>query len=563
MPIEKYQAFPTIPLSDRQWPSKTITKAPSWCSVDLRDGNQALVNPMSLEKKLEMFQLLVEIGFKEIEIGFPSASQVEYEFLRTLIKRELIPGDVTIQVLTQAREHLIEKTFEALKGSKKAIVHLYNSTSTLQRKVVFGMERSQIKQIAVDGAKLLVKFAKEMEGTQLQFQYSPESFTGTELDFSLEVCEAVLEVWKPTRSNKAILNLPATVEMHTPNIHADQFEWFCRNLKNRDTVLISIHPHNDRGTAVAAAELALLAGADRVEGTLFGNGERTGNVDILTMALNMFSQGVDPRLDFTDINHVISVYEKCSELDVHVRHPYAGELVYTAFSGSHQDAINKGMHFFDAESSETKLWEVPYLPIDPQDVGRNYEAIIRINSQSGKGGIAYIMSSEYGLTLPKSMHPEFGNIVQRKTDQEGREIQPEEIFSCFQEEYIHRLTPYEFTSLKEVSTVMKDPEKSMGESTVTAHLNVNGEDIVINGSGNGPIDAFSNGIRDNGLVSFKLLTYEQSALDKSSKSEAVTYIQLESEKGHTFFGVGIDVNTSVSSFKAIISALNRIAAAYN
>ncbi len=563
MPIEKYQAFPTIPLSDRQWPSKTITKAPSWCSVDLRDGNQALINPMSLEKKLEMFQLLVKIGFKEIEIGFPSASQVEYEFLRTLIKKEMIPEDVTIQVLTQARDHLIEKTFEALKGSKKAIVHLYNSTSTLQRKVVFGMERDQIKQIAVDGAKLLVKFAKEMEGTQLQFQYSPESFTGTELDFSLEVCEAVLEVWKPTSSNKAILNLPATVEMHTPNIHADQFEWFCRNLKNRETVLISIHPHNDRGTAVAAAELALLAGADRVEGTLFGNGERTGNVDILTMALNMFSQGVDPRLDFTDINHVISVYEKCSELDVHVRHPYAGELVYTAFSGSHQDAINKGMHFFDAESSESKLWEVPYLPIDPQDVGRNYEAIIRINSQSGKGGIAYIMSSEYGLTLPKSMHPEFGNIVQRKTDQEGREIQPGEIFSCFQEEYIHRLTPYEFTSLKEVSTVMKDPEKSMDESTVTAHLNVYGEDVVINGSGNGPIDAFSNGIRDNGLVSFKLLTYEQSALDKSSKSEAVTYIQLESEKGHTFFGVGIDVNTSVSSFKAIISALNRIAAAYS
>lgn len=561
MPIEKYRAFPTISLPNRQWPSKTITKAPFWCSVDLRDGNQALINPMSLEKKLEMFQLLVDIGFKEIEIGFPSASQVEYEFSRTLIEKGLIPDDVTVQVLTQAREHLIEKTFDSLKGAKKAIVHLYNSTSTLQRKVVFGMDREQIKQIAINGAKLFVKFAKEMGGTKLQFQYSPESFTGTELDFSLEVCEAVLEVWQPTTLNKAILNLPATVEMHTPNIHADQFEWFCQNLKNREAVIVSIHPHNDRGTAVAAAELALLAGADRVEGTLFGNGERTGNVDILTMALNMFSQGVEPRLDFTDINHVISIYEKCSELDVHVRHPYAGELVYTAFSGSHQDAINKGMHFYDRDNGDSKLWEVPYLPIDPQDVGRNYEAIIRINSQSGKGGIAYIMSSEYGLTLPKSMHPEFGNIVQRKTDQEGREVQPQEIFNCFQEEYIKRLTPFEFTTLKEASTVMREHDQPLGESTVTAHLNYNGEDVVIDGSGNGPIDAFSNGIRDNGLAKFKLLSYEQHALDKSSKSEAVTYIQLESEKGHTFFGVGIDVNTSVSSFKAIISALNRMAAA--
>ena len=559
MPIEKYRPFPTINLPDRQWPTKSITQAPDWCSVDLRDGNQALINPMSLEKKLEMFKLLVKIGFKEIEIGFPSASQVEFDFLRTLIEKELIPDDVTIQVLTQAREHLIEKTYESLQGAKKVIVHLYNSISTLQRKVVFGMDREQIKQIAVEGARLLTKFAGEMKETELRFQYSPESFTGTELDFSLEVCEAVLDIWQPTLDNRAILNLPATVEMHTPNIHADQIEWFCQNLKNRETVIISTHTHNDRGTAVAATELALLAGADRVEGTLFGNGERTGNVDIVSLALNIFSQGVDPGLDFTDINHVISVYEKCTELTVPVRHPYAGELVYTAFSGSHQDAINKGMKSYDQERTDTKLWEVPYLPIDPQDVGRTYKAIIRINSQSGKGGVAYILSSEYGLTMPKAMHPEFGSVVQKKTDQVGREIQPSEVYNCFQDEYLKRVLPFEFISLKELSTVMDEDDQS-GNSTVKARLKFKGEDVSINGAGNGPIDAFSNGIRENSLANFKLLSYEQHALDKSSKSEAVTYIQLESETGQSFFGVGIDANTSISSFKSIISALNRMSA---
>jgi len=561
MPIEKYQAFPQVPIENRQWPSQVITQAPIWCSVDLRDGNQALINPMSLEKKLEMFQLLVRMGFKEIEIGFPSASQVELDFLRALIEQDMIPDDVTIQVLTQAREHLIQKTFDSLRGAKRAIVHLYNSTSTLQRDVVFRMSKEQIKKIAVEGAELLVKLAKDMQGTELQFEYSAESFTGTEIEYALEVCEAVLDVWKPTKENKVIINLPATVEMHTPNIHADQIEWFCQNLRNRETVIISAHPHNDRGTAVAAAELAVMAGADRVEGTLFGNGERTGNVDLLTMGLNLFTQGVDPKLDFSDINEIIEIYKRCTELDVHMRHPYAGELVYTAFSGSHQDAINKGMSAYDHNRAHTQTWAVPYLPIDPKDVGRSYEAIIRINSQSGKGGVAYIMSAEYGLNLPKAMHPEFGQLIQGRTDLAGREIQAEEIYESFTEEYLAKTIPFEFIALKEVSTILTDPENSTGESRVRATLSHQGEELEINGMGNGPIDAFSNGIRESSLAKFRLVSYEQHALDKGSTSEAATYIQLEAENGELFFGVGIDSNTSVSSFKAIVSAINRMAAA--
>lgn len=558
MPIEKYQPFPQISLPNRQWPLKTITKAPLWCSVDLRDGNQALINPMSLEQKLEMFDLLIQLGFKEIEIGFPSASKVEYDFLRTLIDENRIPDDVTVQVLTQAREHLIKKTFESLKGCKKAVVHLYNSTSTLQRSVVFNMNRAEIKEIAVNGAKLLVEFAKTMEDTDLTFEYSPESFTGTELDYALEVCEAVLDVWQPTPEKRTIINLPATVEMHTPNIHADQVEWFCNNLKNRESVILSVHPHNDRGTAVAAAELALMAGADRVEGTLFGNGERTGNVDLLVLGLNLFSQGVDPHLDFSDVDHVMKVYRRCTDLDIHVRHPYVGDLVYTAFSGSHQDAINKGMKRYEEDKSENKIWAVPYLPIDPKDVGRDYEAIIRINSQSGKGGVAYIMSQEFGYNLPKTMHPEFGRVIQEKTDELGREIISREVHECFKAEYLQRNSPYRLGSFS--SRTLPTEQDNTCDTEIEAAIFVNDEEVKLKGTGNGPIDAFSNALREKQTSPFRVVSYHQHAMEKGSTSTAATYIQLETEQQEHFYGVGVDSNTNASSFKAILSALNRIEA---
>ncbi|MGK5092238.1 2-isopropylmalate synthase [Deltaproteobacteria bacterium TL4] len=554
MSIHKYRATTPVDLSDRQWPSRSITQAPIWCSVDLRDGNQALKDPMSISQKLEMFQLLVQIGFKEIEIGFPSASQVEYDFLRTLIEDKLIPEDITVQVLTQARDHLIEKTFESLKGVKKAIVHLYNATSELQRRVVFRMNKAEILKIAVDGAKLLQIGKDGLPGTQIRFEYSPESFTGTEIDYALEVCEAVIDVWKPTPENKAILNLPATVEMSTPNIYADSIEWFSRNISCRDSVTISLHTHNDRGTGVAASELALMAGADRVEGTLFGNGERTGNLDITTMALNMFSQGVDPHLDLTDIQHVVKIYGRCTGMIVHPRHPYAGELVYTAFSGSHQDAISKGMHAYD--EAKSGIWEVPYLPIDPRDLGCSYEAIIRINSQSGKGGVAYIMETDFGYKLPKAMHPDFGKIIQNYTDRTGTEATPQQIHEHFKKEYLNTTHPFSLQDFQ-VHTHSSHEKGSEVRSDMDAELLVQGKSVRISGKGNGPIDAFAHGIRDAQLAQFRLTSYDEHALEKGSDSHAAAYIEIETEDHERYFGVGVDVDISVASMKAILSALNR------
>ncbi|MDX1514377.1 MAG: 2-isopropylmalate synthase, partial [Gammaproteobacteria bacterium] len=442
MPIHKYQAFAPIDLPDRLWPTRTITKAPIWCSVDLRDGNQALIDPMDSKRKLRMFKVLVEMGFKEIEVGFPSASQTDFDFVRKLIEDDLVPDDVTVQVLTQARDPLIRRTYESLQGVKRAIVHVYNSTSTLQRRVVFDMDREGIKGIATDAANLVRELAEGMNGSEIIYQYSPESFTGTELDFAVEVCDAVAEVWQPTPQKKAIMNLPATVEMATPNVYADQIEWFIRNVSNRESLVVSLHPHNDRGTGVAAAELGVMAGADRVEGTLFGNGERTGNVDVVTLAGNLFSQGIDPELDLSDINMLRETAEYCNQLPVHPRHPYAGDLVYTAFSGSHQDAIKKGMAAL--EKSNSGVWEVPYLPVDPKDLGRSYEAIIRVNSQSGKGGVAYILNSDYHLDLPRNLQIEFSRAVQNVTDESGKEISADEIWDLFQNEYLKVNKPFEF-----------------------------------------------------------------------------------------------------------------------
>ncbi len=560
MPIQKYQPYPKVDLPDRQWPTQTISTAPIWCSVDLRDGNQALINPMTLTQKLEMFQLLVNMGFKEIEVGFPSAAQVEWDFLRKLIDDNLIPEDVTVQVLVQCREHLIRKTFEALRGTHRAIVHIYNSTSELQRRVVFRKDKSEIIEIAANGAKLVKSLAEAIEGTEIVFQYSPESFTGTELDFSLEICEAVLDVWQPTPEKRAIINLPATVEMSTPNIFADRIEWFSKNVKNRESIILSVHPHNDRGTAIAAAELALMAGADRVEGTLFGNGERTGNLDILTLALNLFSQGVDPHLDVHNIQKLIDVYQRCTQLPVHDRHPYAGQLVYTAFSGSHQDAINKGMQSYNlkaSESPDSELWEVPYLPIDPRDVGRTYEAIIRINSQSGKGGVAYIMEQELGYKLPKSMHPEFGKVVQAYSDKVEREVLPHEIFQCFKQEYLDATSPI-FLKRCQLHTIPSNQAETQVQVQVQAWVTVDNQGHKIVGTGNGPIDAFSHGIKEAGLAHYKLLSYDEHALSTGSNSQAVAYIQIEAENGNEYFGVGEDSDITIASIKAILSALNRV-----
>ncbi|MDH3329906.1 MAG: 2-isopropylmalate synthase, partial [Desulfobulbaceae bacterium] len=551
--LKKYRPYQPVDLADRTWPNTTIKKAPIWCSVDLRDGNQALVKPMSLEEKMEMFQMLVDVGFKVIEVGFPAASQVEYDFTRLLIERNLVPDDVFIQVLTQSREHLIKKTFESLQGAKNAVVHLYNSTSTLQREVVFKMSRQQIIDLGVRGATLIADEALKTE-TNIRFEYSPESFTGTELDFALEICEAVMDVWNPAPSAPVIINLPATVEMSTPNIYADQIEWFIRNMKNRDSALISLHAHNDRGSAVAATELALMAGADRVEGTLFGNGERTGNVDIVTLALNLFSQGIDPELDFSDINSVIDVYERCTTLPVHPRHPYAGDLVYTAFSGSHQDAINKGIT--SCEKDEEGIWAVPYLPIDPEDVGRTYESIIRINSQSGKGGIAYIMDKQYGFKLPKEMHPEFGAIIQKVSDETGGELLAEVVYHTFEKEYLVREPCYKLKGFNVVKRHI-DKEENLSNAEVEALVLVHGKEEKLYASGNGPLDAFCEALREGLGLKFTLQAYHEHALTKGSSSKAVSYIMITDPDEKEFWGAGVDSDIIVASIKALLSAMNR------
>ncbi len=550
--IKKYLPYPPIDLPDRQWPSRTITTAPTWCSVDLRDGNQALPIPMGLKEKLRMFQLLVDIGFKEIEVGFPSSSQIEFDFVRLLIEDHHIPDDVTIQVLVQARDELITRTFESLHGAKKAIVHLYNSTSPLQRRVVFGLEKPDIVNIAVRGAQLVKELVPTLPETQVIMQYSPESFSSTEVDFALEICEAVVDIWQPTPENKIILNLPVTVEVATPNVHADQIEWFCRHMRNRESAIISLHTHNDRGTGVACTELGLLAGADRVEGTLFGNGERTGNVDIVTVALNMYTQGVDPGLDFSDITAIRAVAESCTRLEVPIRHPYAGELVFTAFSGSHQDAINKGMTAQDA--SPDALWQVPYLPIDPKDIGRSYEAIIRINSQSGKGGVAYVMETEFGYQMPKAMHVELGKIIKSLADECGEELSGTQIFQAFEQEYLDLNEPFALESFSIEERAQQSRSKFV---TCKSCITVDGIAREIHGSGNGPIDAFVQALNQNDIADFKILTYTEHALGEGAEAQAIAYIQIQVSSGTTFFGAATDTNIEFAAVKAVLSALNR------
>jgi len=552
--FKKYKLFQPLDIRDRKWPSRSIVKAPIWCSVDLRDGNQALPIPMNVAEKMEFFKLLTDLGFKEIEIGFPSASEVEYRFLRELIEKRLIPDDVTIQVLTQSRKHLIERSFESLAGVKRAIVHLYNSTSELQRRVVFNKDKSAIKDIALEGAHIIEELSGTSDIKMILKEYSPESFTGTEPDYAIEVCEAVMDVWKAAPDKKIILNLPATVEMAMPNIYADQIEFFNTHIRNRDSCIISLHTHNDRGTSVAASELGLLAGAERVEGTLFGNGERTGNSDIMTIALNLFSQGIDPGLDFSDINRVINTYEKCTRMMVPPRHPYAGELVYTAFSGSHQDAIRKGLNIYERDKPE--YWEVPYLPIDPSDVGREYEAIIRINSQSGKGGVAFVMEHNFGYKLPKDMHPEFASIIQRETDRTGDELVPERIFELFKKEYLENHKPLQLLKYK----IEEDQNLAEKENIVRMRgtISLKSKEIEITGQGNGPIDAFFHAMQEIGVPKYHFISYDEHALSEGSDSRAVAYICLENLSGDRKYGVGIDQNITTASLNAIVSAINRL-----
>ncbi|WFR58191.1 2-isopropylmalate synthase [Anaerocolumna sp. AGMB13025] len=548
----RYQKVPVVDFPERQWPNKQIEKAPIWCSVDLRDGNQALIEPMVVEEKIEYFTLLVKLGFKEIEVGFPSASQIEFDFLRQLVDRKLIPDDVVVQVLVQCREHLLKRTFEALKGVKTAIVHIYNSTSTLQRDVVFGMSREEIKQIAIEGTRLVKEYAKDFPGNII-LEYSPESFTGTELDFALEVCEAVMEVWEPTRDKKIIFNLPATVEMNTPNVYADQIEWMNTHFKNRDSIILSVHPHNDRGTGVAISELALLAGADRVEGTLFGNGERTGNVDLLTLAYNMFSQGINPELEIDNINEIIEVYERCCKIPVHLRHPYAGKLVFTAFSGSHQDAINKGVKAMKERKSS--IWAVPYLPIDPADIGRKYEPIVRINSQSGKGGVAFIMETYFGFKLPKGMHKEFADIIQGISEKSG-EVAPDQIMQEFRLQYLDRKEPYHFrkSRFEDLSDTDSDFD-TLAVVTYTDH----GTEKTYEATGNGPIDAVQRGLIKELGIKIKVLDYSEHALGEGSNAQAAAYVHLlDTESGKVSFGVGISSNITRASIRAVFSAVNRL-----
>lgn len=551
---KKYIPFTPVSLPDRTWPNNRIEKAPTWCSVDLRDGNQALVTPMNLQEKLDFFKLLVDIGFKEIEVGFPSASETEYEILRALIDGHYIPDDVTIQVLVQAREHLIRKTFEAVRGAKNVIIHFYNSTSTLQRKVVFKKDMQGIIDIAVAGAKLVRELTEaDQSGTNFRYEYSPESFSGTEMDFAVDICHQVLETLGATKENPVILNLPNTVEMCTPNTYADQIEYFIRHLPNRDAAIISVHPHNDRGTGVACAELSMLAGADRVEGTLFGNGERTGNLDIVTVALNMFTQGVDPMLDFSHIDHVREIYERCTKMHVPERWPYAGKLAFTAFSGSHQDAINKGHEYM--RESKTPYWEIPYLPIDPADVGREYEPIIRINSQSGKGGAAFIMDHNYGYHMPKAMHPEFGAVVQAECDRTGRELTANEVYELFHREFLNISEPYALSRAKFYE------EAIAGSAANVTHfsgvLSVRGQFVQLESRGNGPIDAFFNALGQAGIEGYSFISYSEHAISMGSDSQAVAYIELRVPGGRRIFGVGTEHNINFASVKGILSAINR------
>ena len=546
-PTDKYSAYKPVDLVNREWPSNTIKKAPIWCSVDLRDGNQALIEPMGSERKNRMFSLLCKLGFKEIEVGFPSASKTDYDFVRDLIENKKIPSDVNIQVLTQAREELIIKTFESLKGASKGIIHFYNSTSTLQRKVVFNQDKDGVKKIATDAAELIKKLALENSDTEWTFEYSPESFTGTELEYAREVCDNVVEILKPVSKNKIIINLPATVEMSTPNIYGDQIEWMSKNLKNRNDICLSLHPHNDRGTAVAASEFGIMAGADRVEGTLFGNGERTGNVDIVTIALNMLTQGVEPNLDFSNINSVMREVEYCNQLPVHPRHPYAGDLVFTAFSGSHQDAIKKG--FQAIKKSNDPKWEVPYLPIDPADLGRNYEAVVRINSQSGKGGVAFLLEKDHGVSLPRRLQISLSQRIQKLADDTGKEISSSQIWDIFEKKYLQPINNYSY--IKHSSSSKDDLHK------LELTMNMNNEETTIHGTGNGPIDSFVNGLSKKIGVEIKVADYHQTAISSGSDAKAAAYIELEKD-GKTFWGVGIHPNTTRASFDAIIVGLSKL-----
>ncbi len=549
---KRYKRNPVLKFPERTWPDKEIEKAPIWCSVDLRDGNQALIEPMNVDEKMEMFELLLKLGFKEIEIGFPAASQIEYDFLRKLVAENRIPDDVKVQVLTQCREDLIDRTFEAIQGIKNVVFHIYNSTSTLQRKVVFKKDRPEIIQIAVDGTRMVREKMKNYDGN-LQLEYSPESFTGTEMDFALEICTAVQKEWNHANDNPIIFNLPATVEMNTPNVYADQIEWMSTHFEERDNVILSVHPHNDRGTGVAITELALLAGADRVEGTLLGNGERTGNVDVLTVAYNMFSQGINPELNLENVNEIIDVYERCCKMKVDMRHPYAGKLVFTAFSGSHQDAINKGEQALKESGSE--IWEVPYLPIDPADIGREYEPVVRINSQSGKGGVAFVMNTVYGYKLPKAMQREFADVVQKISEVEGGETKPSRIMEAFEEQYLTKKAPFELVSFKEDDDVNDD------ETKVTLVFRYNGEEITSTARGNGPIDAVKLAIRQSVTdLNVTILDYDEHALAQGSHAKAAAYIQMQDNvSGRVTFGVGVSSNITKASIRGIFSALNRLA----
>ncbi len=550
---KRYRKNPVMDYPEREWPNKEITKAPAWCSVDLRDGNQALIDPMHVEEKIEFFNYLVKIGFKEIEIGFPSASQIEYDFLRQLVDRHLIPDDVWVQVLVQCREELIDRTFESIEGIKNVIVHIYNSTSVLQRDVVFHMSKEEIKKIAIDGTRMVKERAAKFPGN-IRLEYSPESFTGTEVEYALEVCTAVQKEWGPTKENPIIINLPSTVEMTTPNVYADRIEWMNRHFEDRESIILSIHPHNDRGTGTASCELALLAGADRVEGTLFGNGERTGNLDIMVVAYNMFSQGINPELDIEHINEAIEIYERCCKIPIHPRHPYAGKLVFTAFSGSHQDAINKGVQAMKERGSD--IWQVPYLPIDPADIGREYEPIVRINSQSGKGGVAFIMDIYFGYKLPKAMHKEFANVIQKISEEQG-EVSPDEINAKFQEEYIDRKEPLHFKKLK-VDDLSEEEETSF-DTRVYIDYTYNGELRSMEGVGNGPIDAAKRAIMETMGLDIKILDYSEHALQAGSNSKAAAYIHLlDVNTGNVTYGVGESSNITRASVRAIFSALNRL-----
>jgi 2-isopropylmalate synthase len=553
MPVAKYRPFPPVHLPDRTWPNSTITRPPLWCSVDLRDGNQALIDPMTPARKMEMFDLLVRMGYKEIEVGFPAASQTDYDFIRQLIKTDRIPDDVTIQVLTQAREELIERTVSSLVGADRVLVHLYNSTSTLQRRVVFGLDREGVTEIAVQGARWCAQYAEKLlDGTDVRWQYSPESFTGTELDYAVEVCEAVMDVWQPTSARPVVLNLPATVEMSTPNVYADQVEWVGRNLTRRDGVVLSLHPHNDRGCAVAAAELGVMAGADRVEGCLFGNGERTGNVCLVTLGMNLFSQGIDPMIDFSNIDEIRRTVEYCNRLPVHPRHPYGGDLVYTAFSGSHQDAIKKG--FEAMERTGQTVWEVPYLPIDPKDVGRTYEAVIRVNSQSGKGGVAYLLKSEHSLDLPRRLQIEFSQVVQKHTEAEGGEVTAEQLWEIFRREYFLD----SFGADPPLELLGSQTTAAQGErDEVTVSVRLNGADQIITGAGKGPIDAFVAALATRDLQ-VRVLDYYEHALGSGADARAAAYLEVAVDD-RIFWGVGVDPNIVTASLRAVASAVNRAA----